>query len=184
MRPLLVPLVLLAVACDPTVRTGAADPDSDAAPTRPSPTGRRAASPPARPEANVGRVPLPDADKATVCGDDGLLLTRYSLTTVRTRFPELCCTPEGTPDDPRCEAGFLPDPVPCERWAELSAHLLARYGHVFGEDRWNERFAKESWYAPNPAFATGDMSIAAKRNAVTLRRFYAEKIDCSPADDG
>lgn len=131
-------------------------------------------------EANPGRVPAPDATLSEVCADDGLLLSRYDINTVRRRLASICCVDGGwIADDPRCAAPWpAPDPVPCARWRELHADLLARYGHSFSDPKLQAHYATKPWYQQDDDFMPSDMAITAKRNVMTLDRFVRERIDC------
>ena len=131
-------------------------------------------------KANDGVLSQPDATLAEVCADDGLLLARHELSILRHRFVDLCCGSEGLdPSSERCTQPWpAPQPMPCERWAQLHAHLLARYGHRFQNETTQRYFESQSWYQPNPAFRTGQLSITAKRNVAALEHFRNEGIDC------
>ena len=132
------------------------------------------------PRINEGTLAEPDATRAQICADDGLLLTRYAFNTVKHRFKELCCGPDGVPGDPRCDQPwpFAERPA-CKEWEALRYKIYARYGYVFDEDDpWRETFVNQPWYRENPSFQVGDMSVTAKRNEGTLRRFQIDKFEC------
>lgn len=147
----------------------------------PSPTPHAPAE--SRPpiQANLGELPDPQATLAAICADDGLALSRFDLNTLRHRFAEVCCGIDGLdPTSARCTAPWpAADPIPCGRWGELQASLLARYGSTFQDQpTLRAHFEQQPWYRPNEAFQTNAMAITAKRNVATLTRFRAERIDC------
>jgi hypothetical protein len=162
----LLPILVFAAACVPAP-----------APVEPEP-----AAPAPAADVNHGTVPLPDATRAEICADDGLLLTRYDFHTIKHRFKELCCGADGLAGDPRCEQPWpFPERTSCARWDDLRYHIYARYGYVWEpDDPWHKRFAGQPWYREDPGFQLGNMSITAKRNDGTLRRFVTEKHECDP----
>ncbi len=115
-----------------------------------------------------------------MCADEGLLLSRYDFLTVRHRLASLCCVEGGLPTtDARCSSPWpAPAPIPCTRWVELQAALMARYGKVFKDPAEQARYEAMSWYEPNPSFTVSEMTITAKRNVQALDRYARERIDC------
>ncbi|TVQ91887.1 MAG: YARHG domain-containing protein [Deltaproteobacteria bacterium] len=136
-------------------------------------------------KANEGVLSMPDATLAEICADDGLLLARHEVSILKHRFTEVCCGPDGLdPSSERCAAPWPgPDDMPCERWSELHAHLLARYGHRFQNEKLQSYFDEQPWYQPNKNFRTGMMSITAKRNVSALELFLRERKDCVATGD-
>lgn len=167
-------LLLSLVAGCPTLEIGSPPPPEAAEPTRaPDPL-----------EANLGSPPEENASRREICLDDGLLLSRYDINTLRHRLRGLCCEGEpGLPSDhARCSQPWPgPEPMPCSRWGELQATLLARYGHTFpNKPELRAHFDAQPWYKPDSDFSTSNMTIVAKRNASTLDRFARDQTDCTP----
>jgi hypothetical protein len=108
------------------------------------------------------------------------LLSRYDINTVRRRLSSICCVDGGLPpDSPRCTDPWpAPDPIPCARWRDLHADLLARYGHTFSDPKLQAQYTAKPWYQQDEGFMPSDMAITAKRNVTTLDRFVRERIDC------
>lgn len=162
----LLPVLSILAACVP-------EPPADPVPEKPAVSA---------PKVNEGQLPAPDATRAEICADDGLLLTRHDFHTIKHRFKELCCGADGIAGDPRCETPWpFAERPKCIEWEGLRFRIYARYGYVFDEDDpWRESLTSQPWYRENPRFEVGNMNITAKRNEGTLRRFQIEKHECDP----
>ena len=148
------------------------------------------------PQVNEGTEPQPDATRAQICADDGLLLTRYDFHTIKHRFKELCCGADGIAGDARCEQPWpFAERPKCSEWEDLRNHMFARYGFVWdaelpprptkadrafaaSQQRYKDLYDAEPWYQADPDFTVSQMSIVAKRNEGTLRRFLLDKHEC------
>jgi hypothetical protein len=122
-----------------------------------------------------GAKPDPTAGKSMkeICEDDVLLLTKFTWDDLRFKgaFTRNCCVPGALgPDDVRCQFDWpADDPPECGFFDELRNGILARYGSVFTDPKWQQTFGAKDWYQPRSDFSTSWLPKVAMDNVSTLK---------------
>ncbi|MEZ4315864.1 MAG: YARHG domain-containing protein [Myxococcota bacterium] len=146
----------------------------------PSPDPAPPPAPVPAPPAAAGPVdPLAGKSLAEICGSN-LVLLKWTVDDLSSTFHEKCCVPGGLPGDAiDCELDWPFSDVPdCSAWDDMRNGIFARYGYVFTKLEWQERFAKEPWYAPRPDFDASWMNDVAKQNVEALKKRARDKVSC------
>jgi len=112
---------------------------------------------------------------AQICSDACQLLTRYAYDKLTADVCKICGKYEST----FCEMDFPFNDVPsCEAYDEIRNCIYARFGYVFAKPKWQDLYAKMTWYKPDPGFTEAKLPPVAKANIQKLKDLKARRRGC------
>ena len=124
--------------------------------------------------------PLAGKTLSEICLSSGLSLIKWSFADRQSNKNELCCGPDGLPeDDMECMLDWPSSDVPsCSMYDEMRNAIYAHYGRSFKTEKWKKHFAAQDWYTPRPDYSDDWLSPVALANVKLLVEKKANKSGC------
>ena len=124
--------------------------------------------------------PLAGKTLSEICLSDGLSLIKWSFADRQSNKNELCCGPDGLPeDDMECMLDWPSSDVPsCSMYDEMRNEIFAQYGRSFKTEKWQKHFGAQDWYQIRDDYTDEWLSPVAQANVKRLIEMKANKVGC------